>query len=139
MKQLDHNSIRDTEALVERAELKETWEKLLDSASGGLEAKLRKWYSSTPELKEVRSSMKRKAEENGSMVRLQKQKRLSSNYYKTELDLLEEYRPLHIEGIERCREMLGQYLTVDKTHILWSDSRKYLNSEDRVFDYCRNH
>jgi len=122
MEELRKQKIRDKEALVERAEYEEAWKKLVDTVSGGLEAKLRKWYERADELKEVRTR-KRKLEES---------EQPSSKYLKLELDTLEEYMPIRIEGIQKYSEMLGQYLTVDNTDVLWSDCRKDLNLDGRV-------
>ena len=61
MTQLKWNDIEDKDDLVKRAKYEETWKKLLDVLSRGLEAELREWYKSASELEDERSR-KRKAE-----------------------------------------------------------------------------
>lgn len=121
MIELKKNDIEDKAALVERAEYDDTWDELTKGASGGLRVKLRKWYQSASELEEVRAK-KRKVEES---------EQRSSKYLKSEM-ILEEYRPIHIEGVQKYSEMLGQYFYVENTDVLWSDNRKDLNLDGSV-------
>jgi len=121
MEELKKNDIDDKEALVKLAGSRH-WERLLTGLSPLLATELEGWYERADELEEVRTR-KRKLEES---------EQPSSKYFKLELDTLERYMPIRIEGIQKYSEMLGQYLTVDNTDVLWSDCRKDLNLDGRV-------
>jgi hypothetical protein len=121
MDELKENDIEDMDALVKVAASPD-WAEFLGILKIPLRTYMREWYERADDLKEVRAR-KRKFQES---------EQISTKYLKTELDILEEYRPLHIEGIQNFSNMLGQYLAVDNTDLLWSDSRKDLNTDGRV-------